>query len=402
MASSVTFTFMRGSSLSVLDFGIISCLCMMSGDWLDDMLAWDDKGSGSDYTNFTEVESSGNLTLSCAAREIQGPIMLPYSSALTTTVRVLQSLCLLMILIAGVFLNTLVIVLVAKYKKLQTQSFIVPLQLVVLDLLLSVTLLVSAIGAIANEWLFGEYVCAITGMLILIAASVRTLLLCFFVLDCFLSVFWTSFYPNHRRKIVASLSVASWVFSILLSVALVPGLLDCYTFSSVRKLCAISSECNLNCSIYIGIYYIIVIVPATVLPIIMFAMIYCKVRRLKKVLPSTTTKVGHQKQEWNATITLYFLLFVTVLVVVLPNVTIGIVFNTFSEHSPAVYMTRVVAFCLLSLLVVTDPIVIMQNANVREIMSKIKDDAIQKWFRSTNKALNKKGLVEETQNTTSL
>ena len=95
----------------------------MSGDWLGDL--WE---SGSAYTNFTEVD---NLT--CAASNIQDPVELPYSSAFTVTLRSVQALFNIIFVSIGVFLNSMVIVLVAKYKKLHTHSIGISLQVVALD-----------------------------------------------------------------------------------------------------------------------------------------------------------------------------------------------------------------------------------------------------------------------------
>ena len=134
-------------------------LSSMAG-MLDTM--WDEDGSGSALSNFTEEDNS---TLTCAAHDFQGPIELPYSSALTTTLRVIQSIFYCVIIMGGLFLNTLLIVLVAKYKKLQTLSFLVSLQVVVLDWLLSIALFAGLSTTIANKWLFGEYGCAIIGFI---------------------------------------------------------------------------------------------------------------------------------------------------------------------------------------------------------------------------------------------
>ena len=108
----------------------------MEEEWVAGV--WDEEGSGSAFSNFTEMD---NLTLTCAARNIQGPIELPYSSTLTITVRAIQSLYYLFIILAGSFLNTVVIILVAKYKKLQNLSFLVSLQVVVINLMWSVSIL---------------------------------------------------------------------------------------------------------------------------------------------------------------------------------------------------------------------------------------------------------------------
>ena len=97
-----------------------------------------------------------------------------------------------------------------------------------------------------------------------------------------------------------SLSVISWVFSILLSIALFPGLLDCYVFTPIVWQCSVAGMCSSNCSIFLGTLYTIVILPATILPIVFYVIIYWKARKAKKALSTTIgTGDGLQKQEWN-------------------------------------------------------------------------------------------------------
>ena len=97
------------------------------------------------------------------------------------------------------------IVLVAKYKKLQTLSFLVSLQVVVLDWLLSISILTGLSTNIANKWLFGEYGCAITGFIFSTGSFARTLLMCVFVIDRYLAIVWPYFYPKYKLKVLLSI-----------------------------------------------------------------------------------------------------------------------------------------------------------------------------------------------------
>lgn len=337
-------------------------------------------GSGVADGNFTEVD---NLTLTCAARYIQGPVVLPYSSALTTTVRVIQSIYFIVVMFAGTFLNTLVIALVAKYKKLQTLFFLVSLQVVVLDLFLSVLILTTPITSIAKKWLFGEYVCAITGLLLSITTLTRTLLMFVFVIDRYLAVFWPYFYPKYKLKVIVTLSVAAWVLCTLLSIAMLPGLLDCYRFSSTGMVCVVSSRCNNYCSIYARTYSIVILAPATILPVLFYAGLYHKAKKIRIEMTSHTDTTGANKirNEWKATIT-FSLLFVTLFVLILPVAVVSIVIIAISsggELSPVAYTVLVANSGLILLLVITDPIVIMRNPDMKEVLFEIKAAAIQKW-----------------------
>ena len=167
--------------------GGVLIISHLDGILLSSMAGMYEEGSGSAFYNFTDGD---NTTLTCAARNIQGPVKLPYSSALTITLRVIQSIFYCVIFFGGLFLNTLLIVLVAKYKKLQTLSFLVSLQVVVLDWLLSISILTGLSTNIANKWLFGKYVCAITGLIFNTGALARTFLMCVFVIDRYLAIIW--------------------------------------------------------------------------------------------------------------------------------------------------------------------------------------------------------------------
>ena len=335
----------------------------MSGEFLSF-----EEGSG--YANSTEAE---NVTLSCLAESIQVSVttQLPYSSTLTMAVRGVLAFFYIIFLFVGTFLNSLVIVLVAKHKKLHTLSFAIALQVVVLDLLLSLTFMVNLVSAIANRWLFGEHFCAFVGFVVLIMASMRTFLMFIFVIDHFLSVFLPFSYTKHKVKVVVSLSVLCWVLSFAIQAAMLPGLLGCYHFSTLSWSCGFSSQCRGNCSIFIAVYLYLILIPITVLPIVLYIALFCKAKKARKN-DAAFSDSRSQKKEWKATIT-FFLLFLSVLVTVLPtNLISSLIFNISREISAASYVILSLNVIVVRLLVITDPIVIMRNQDVREILAKRK------------------------------
>ena len=251
---------------------------------------------------------------------MQGPVELPYSSAFIIATRAIQSVFFTFTFIVGSFLNTLVIVLVVKYKKLRTYSLLVALQIVALSLMLALLTAVSLVNAIANMWLFGEYVCAVTGLLITTATTVRSLLMCVFVIDRYLSVFWPFAYPKYRTKVMFVLSVASWVLSLLIGILLLPGLLDCYSFSQNGWVCSFDAGCNSSCFKIAITLFGIILIPIMIFPIFFYARLYCKARQMKKSMANTCANGNSaHKLEWKATIT-FFLLFMTVFAMTLPSI----------------------------------------------------------------------------------
>ena len=365
----------------------------LSGDWPGDM--WDEEGNGSLF-NLTEMEPSNNFTLvgTCAAKSLSLPTTLPFHIALTTTVQVIQSICYIIIFLLGLFLNTVVIVLVVKYKKLQSRSFIIALQVVVSNVIILLTVyLLRPITAIANQWLFGEYMCIITGFLYITYLLTRSVLMFAFVVDRFLSVFLPYSYPKHSSKIMIPLCVATWVFAIVARAIGFPGILDCYTFRLSAHLCIHSSGCSPSCAIATNTSISFLFGPTTIIPVILYALLYWKSRKIRKsqaaMIPAAAIGTEAEKvlrnlrkREGKATIT-FFLLFISVFALTTPAIIITIIATTLARTmgpSPIAYVISSISSTLTACLVIVDPIVILRNSDVRDVLAQIK----RRFFPSTS------------------
>ena len=328
---------------------------------------FDESGSGTLNTNY-ESDYLENTTLSCAARNVQGHVQLPLSTTSSTVLRAFQALFYLLLLIFGTLLNSLVLVLVAKYKKLHSQSFAVAVQVMVLNLLLMLVIVISLISVLANQWLFGEIMCGLVSLYTAYIYTVRTLLLFLLVVDRFLAIFWTFAYPKHRNKVLTSFSIASWVFSLG---NIIPYMLDCYTFRGNAWSCRSASFCHETCTYFFAFAVFAGFFPAWITPVILYAVLFIKAQKAKKTSEEMTQVY---KKNWKGTIT-FFLLFISVFAVTLPNITIIFILDSFYDEntlSPAAYALSVVTESFVFLLLVTDPIVIMRNEDVREILTEIK------------------------------
>ena len=355
--------------------------------------------SGENFAaNVTGMEMP-NMDATCAAASIGHPVTLPYSTTLITTMRSIQTAIYLIVVLLGIFLNTLVIVLVAKHKKLHTRSFAIALQVVVLDLVLSCTVLtLRPISSIANQWLFGEAMCIITGYIYLTFLLLRALLMLAFVVDRFLTVFYLFTYPKYSTITMLTFSVAIWMFSLGFRTIGFPGVLDCYSFVSTSYLCLHSSRCNADCAVAANINLGIVFGPATIIPIILYIALYVKARRLRKRRqsmtvppPSDDTNSSNSnktisKREWKANIT-FFLLFVAVFALTTPVVSLNLIFAALirrSGPSPVLYVFSSLLSSISSILVITDPLVILWHGDVKQILHSIKKKIASKLLCNTN------------------
>lgn len=336
---------------------------------------WLDLGGSGAINDTTTMELLDNstVTTTCLARSIRGPIMLPYSTTLTTIVRSIQIIIYIIILVVGMFLNTLVIVLVAKYKKLQTRSFAIALQVIVLDLLFTSTVyLLRPITAIANEWLFGEHVCSIMAYINLTSVTIRAFLMLAFVMDRFMLIYFPFRYPKHSSKIMLFASVFIWLlFAVFRSTAFV-GILDCFAFLPTSHVCIHFGRCSPTCLIISQLCIGLIYGPATIIPIIFYSVIYRKALKIKKA-GRELTGIKVDKREWKATIT-FFMLFIAVFALTTPAVLPPLIIFTVSSlrgPSPVFYVVSVLFQLLASFKVIADPIVIMRHSDVHEIVSKI-------------------------------
>ena len=266
------------------------------------------------------------------------------------------------------------IVLVAKYRKLQTLSFLVSLQVMVTDLLTSLALLTGFISSVANKWVLGEYVCSISGFFLTFSTQTRLLLMCTFVIDRYLAVNCPYFYPKHNLKITITFSVCSWVFCLLMTGAMLPWLLDCYAFSFGGKMCLPSPRCSYPCSLFTPLYFAVVIIPATVLPVTLYIQLYCKARKIRQSLrqEAASVDVNLVTNEWKPIFT-FFLLFLAIFVLIVPTTVISVIlsFVAGGVDSPASYVVITANTCITFLLVVADPIVMMRDKDIKEVLSGI-------------------------------
>jgi hypothetical protein len=330
----------------------------MSGNWLSSM--WTEEGSDSTSTQYAEED---NTIISCAASNI-GPIELPYPATLTI-MRIIQSTYYYMLTLAALILNTMVIWLVAKFKKLRKTSLSILLQVVVLDLVLSLLLLSGLVTSITQHWLFGEYGCALSGFLTSFISLARTLLLGVFAINRFIGHAWPTLYRKKKMTVTLILCGASWVLPSLFSLVMLPGLLDCYRFIPSAKVCLLSSACNDSCSSLVKIYGIIFL-PVVIIPAILLAILHCKARKNKN------SNGGLHK--WNVTssfLTLYMMLAALVLVTTAIGVLVLVTTST-DEPSAGSYVTLVVNSLSVLLFIVADPILFMLDKDTKRVVSIIR------------------------------
>lgn len=345
-------------------------------DWRSFIEFWSGSGgsgeSGSGFGNFTSV----NDTLSCVATSIMGQAY-PYPFVLSVAARTGLLIHYVLLLLTSVPMNAFVIFMICKCKSLRTISFVLVLQVAIIDLVgAAFHIPLSIISAAANKWLLGEIMCTIAGVMFYAVGFTRTEVMLCFVIDRFLLVFMTYTYPKYRLKTVVGLSIVAHVVPIVL--AIIPAFLGCYAFAPSIGQCHLSMDCSLVCALYRGIVAVLIILPSCVVPLILYAGLFLKANKLKgAVIPAhlvaTMDNPDPNKTEMRATIT-FFLMFVVLFAVTAPHaITYLIGSAVFFASTPPIWY-RVIEGVLanvVSLILVLDAVVLMRNTDVKDEIAKI-------------------------------
>ena len=343
---------------------------------------WSQTGSGNYYNMYSDDNSSN---VSCKQIQLEQGIPLPLSSMITDVLRYSQIIYFLTILPLGVFMNTLVIVLVARFKRLKTVTFYLALQIIIVDLLNAIIFFPSATAnAIAKRDIFID-LCSFLGFAVFFFRSLRTIIMTVLVIDRFFSVFMPYWYPKCRVKLSLTLSLVAWVTALVLSLIPTTPLLDCYGFQQFTWACTPTTGCKYQraCLLFDSVT-VILLQLSNMVALLLYFILYCKARKLRNrvdISPQlqdgtdSNLRVEQQKQERRANMT-FLLLFLALLGVSFPM----FLFFEFSRLAHTIInmdtmdlnsifqIVVVISRTLYTLLVVVDPLVILRDRDAREVM----------------------------------
>ena len=323
--------------------------------------------------------SPSNHTLTCAARNIQGPVELPFlPELLPFVVRCVLILLYMYVCFFGVALNIWTPYLVWKFKSLRNMSFSFAVQVSILNIIDCLTIIFSSmVTAMANEWLLGAPMCILLGAMDTVAANLRALLMLILVLDRFCLVFMPYWYPRNRSKIMYTLLPIGYAISVVPSITL--GLLDCFSFSSIAWQCEWTDSCGHICAVLRWVFGLTFILPPRIPPSILYLALHWKARKSRRQTPTTqdisTEDSQESKKEWRATIT-FSLLFLSNFVLLIVPVILYIIVDsiaqaTDSRESVWVYLAKTATLNVFSMLRVTDAIFILRNRDIKDALAKV-------------------------------
>ena len=343
-----------------------------SGLWTD----FDYPGSGLE-DNTTSVTDS-------VCRQEQGS-PLPVSMTTANILRCIQVVYYLICFVAAVLLNTFVITIVVRFKRLHNLTFYFSLQIIIVDFINTIIIFPhSAANAIADKFIFTG-LCNTLGFFISFFRFARNTLMFVLVVDRFCSIFLPFWYNQHRPKAITLLSIAAWTLTMIF--ILITASLGCYQFQRFTWTCSLGIGCKNTtiCTAYTTFFIAVVNVTAFI-SFLLYLALLCKAKKHRnRIVPSQLgdndnaeareIERRRAKSERRANTTL-FILFTAIMGVTFPTY-LTTIFGDAALHileatPPTAYtIIMVLLRGTPNLITILDPIVIMRNQDVREVIQTI-------------------------------
>jgi len=317
----------------------------------------------------SSVQPWGNVTMTCAAKGLMEADHLSLPIGMDSVLRMTQPVYFSFVAAIGILMNLLVVILVILSKDLRNKSFAIAVQIAFANIFTIVGGKVPSIVQYSfGQPIFGLNACTYSGYFLIAIMDTRVLLMFAFSLDRFASVFAPYLYPRHNLAVIIFTSLLAWIFPMAFKMVGIPQLLDCYSYAQAFHSCMWSMTCGYYCRILHVVYHGAVIFPAMLASVIFIVALYVKGKKIRR---HTTEMMGIPESErmtesqWKALKTL----FVLILTLVIDEVGLIIVFLFYSidkvfTHSP---LLLIVGY-LTVIYFITDPIVIMRNADAREAL----------------------------------
>ena len=352
-------------------------------------------GSGelSDWTMDEEYDYSGsgmddpfvNMTarfLTCQQRRDLGN-PLPLSMTIVNALRSTQVIYYMICYPIAFLLNVFALFIIARFKKLHNITFFLALQIIIANLAnIVVYYPYSSTNAIANRDVFAR-ICPVMGFITDILLTARHLLMFVVIADRFCLIFLPFWYSRHRVKVAIPLSIGGWMLALIISLIPLIGLRKCYAFQRFTWVCMVGNGCNMpECNAY-ATFVIVLRNGGTFVAFFLYLVLYWKAKKLQNkvtIAPQSTENAEEQeavkesrKRERRANNT-FLILFTALVGVTFPSFlffALGravLVALSITPPPPAFIVIAIMLGSLYLLIFIMDPIVIMRNQDVREVI----------------------------------
>ena len=306
---------------------------------------------------------------------------LPVSMTTANVLRYIQAVYYMICFLTAVLLNMFVIIIVVRFKQLHTLIFWFSLQIIIVDLINAIIIFPqSAANAIADKFIFTG-LCTLFGFFISFFRFARNTLMFVLVVDRFSAIFLPFRYNQHRLKAIIILSIIAWTLTMIF--ILIAASLGCYQFQRLTWTCSLGIGCENTgfCTVY-GAVFIAVVNITAFLSFLLYLALLCKAKKLRNRVVASQSgcdsvvvreiEKRKRKSERRGNTT-FFILFTAIIGVTIPTYLLIIFGDTalyFLEATPPSAYTFVVVLLrgTPNLITILDPIVIMRNQDVRDVI----------------------------------
>ncbi|XP_064389698.1 alpha-1A adrenergic receptor-like [Halichondria panicea] len=285
-------------------------------------------------------------------------------------------------------LTGLIIFLIIRFKHLHQTTFVLTLQVAIIDCLYVLIIFPTAvISTIDGHWSIGLDMCNITGGVFSFTFNLRNWLMFVFVCDRFCTVFMPFRYKRHRRKVILIL------YSIALAISAINGglkmIFGCFGVSRIVWICAspVDETCPnyAFCQTHTTLFIALGLIMGSVVPMVMYIILLIKAKRIRNQIMSSGTRenIEQRKRDRKANIT-FFTLFLSLFGVYIPPlfgfIFINLIFTPLGVRPPeALLLILFLLEQLYSLLPVIDSIAILRNPEMRKA-TKMLQNKLHKRF----------------------
>ena len=303
-----------------------------------------------------------------------------------------HSSLLAVIVVASLLANGLVLLLVAKYKKLRCRSVIVSLSVVTADLLLTVNYTLPALVTAAfQRWPFTETGCKAFGMMSVEFLITRWLIMALLCIDRFCSVRFPFKYDQYNKQILIILTATAWLLPFLFAIPVLTG----FAKGVLRENhptcfvgCREGQRTFQSCTLFYACVFTFSFAVGCVMPIGLYAWLYWKGRKLRHstlVLGRVSVQIASgavvsqpiahnfasNSREARALFT-FILIFVTFFVTAMPAYLLQLIRSaSLTAHCKIPIYVHFIIIELLMSSSVLDPLVIMRDRDFRTCIKRM-------------------------------
>ena len=278
--------------------------------------------------------------------------------------------------IIGIVINIFVMAVILANKQLHTRSFILCLQVILVNICNIVIYLPVILTCFYQKWLFGSTGCIVIAVITHIILIWRWFVVLLLILDRLLIVLYPFHYIKYANKIMIILSILSLLLCLSITLISVKTKIVCSSYSELLPTCTLISQCrSVRCFLPNITLTLLVVLCGSIIPIIMYIVMYHKARQIQGGDNSIDTMIQERQcSEHRARCTI-LILFVCLICLALPSYVTDILVTIFitapGTLTTAAHIPIYMLYGTHTLIPIADAVVILRNRDIRKAIQKM-------------------------------